>query len=120
MADMLRINAMKGGFECVLKESDNGHRPYPAGHRSDETATGCDRNKIYISGEFKTLFEFRSRYPRHAHIYHHGPLLHHVGSDEIRPADGCNQDIRLQGDGFQIGGMTMSERDGAISGIRIT
>ena len=38
------------------------------------------------------------------------PSLHHVRGDELRPADGRDQDVRLPGDGGQVPGAGVADR----------
>ena len=74
------------------------------GHRQQADAAGDGRD---LAGHFLDGLEVHvADQPVvgavHAHVDHHGARLDHVGRDELRPADGHDQDVGLARDRGQV------------------
>lgn len=92
----------------VLHQHGTGHGANAAGHRGDVACHGACFLKVHIAVQLAV------RTAVDANIDHHGAGLDHIAGHKTSAANGCNQNIRVGADFFQVGRVGMADRNGCI------
>ena len=82
--------------QCVLHQHGPGQRPNAPRNRGDVRRPSGRLLKYHVAAQGPV------RPAVHCHIHHHGPLLHHVSSDEAGLSGGGDQDVRPAALLFQV------------------
>jgi len=100
-------------FACgkgVEHEHANRHWPYSTGDGRDVGAEWCHVFEIDIALQTEAALLGGIGYACGAHINDDGSLLHHVGLEERRLSDGCDDDVGLQA--FLLEGLAATVANG--------
>ncbi len=104
-------------LERILHQRADGHRANAAGNGRDEGALGSHFVELDVTLELEARLLGGIGNAGGAHIDDRGALLHHVGGDELRLANGCDKDISRSTDFLEVFRSTVAHGHCGIAGI---
>ncbi len=81
----------------IREQHRHGQRADSAGNRRDPASDPPDTLEVDVTHE-PALASLRIHHPIDAHINHSCSRLHHLRGDQLRPPNGCHQDVCRAGD----------------------
>ena len=101
--------------EGIQHEGDDGHRADATGDGRDVGGEGGYFIEGNVTGELEATLTRRIGYTRRAYVDDDGTRAHHVGLEELRYAEGCDDDVCLQAELLDVGRTAVADRDGAVA-----
>lgn len=106
---------LSAGLKCVLHQERNSHRADAAGDGGDGAAFGGDFVESDVADEFVAFFGAGGFDAVDADINDDSAFLDVLGFEELRAADGGDDDVGLTGDDTEVAGAAMGDGDGGIA-----
>ena len=102
--------------EGIQHEGDDGHR---ADATRDGRDVGGERRYLIegnVTGELEATLTRSIGYTRGTYVDDDGTRAYHIGLEELRHAEGCDDDVCLQTELLDVGRTAVADRDGAVAG----
>ena len=101
--------------EGIQHEGDDGHRADATRDGRDVGSEGCYFIEGNVTGELEATLTRSIGYTCRAYVDDDGTRAHHVGLEELRYAEGCDDDVCLQAELLDVGRTAVTDRDGAVA-----
>ena len=109
------ILCLLGCCEGIQHEGDDGHRADATRDRRD---VGGERRYLIegnVTGELEATLTRSIGYTRGTYVDDDGSRAHHISLEELRYAEGCDDDVCLQAELLDVGRTAVADRDGAVA-----
>lgn len=107
---------------CLLSCCEGIQHEGDDGHRADATRDGRNvggEGRYFIegnvTGELEATLTRSIGYTCRTYVDDDGTRVHHVGLEELRYAESCDDDVCLQAELLDVGCAAMADRDGAVA-----
>ena len=101
--------------EGIQHEGDDGHRADATRDGRDVGGEGCYFVEGNVTGELEATLTRSIGDTCRTYVDDDGARAYHVGLEELRYAEGCDDDVCLQAELLDVGRAAVTDRDGAVT-----